>query len=81
MNVIPETEVDPDVTYDPCLLNKAHGSSGSILDDMIQRTSHAHPLFKQDNVTVFTMIEEASRGTHYATTIQPFKNRKPGKSA
>ena len=52
VDVIPKTEVDPDVTYNPCLLNKAHGSSGSILDDMIQRISHAHTLFKEDNATV-----------------------------
>ena len=76
-----ETGNDATVTYDPCLPNKAHGSSGSVLEDLILRTSHSHPLFKQDNATVFTMIEEAARGSQFATTIQPFKNRKNGRAA
>ena len=78
VDVTPETGTDPDVTYDPCLTNKAHGNSGSVLEDMIRRTSHTHALFKQDNATVFTMIEEASRSTHYSNTIQPFKRGKNG---
>ena len=45
---------------------------------MINHTSHTHPLYKQDNASVFTMIEEASCGTHFSNTIQPFKIRKDG---
>ena len=81
VDVTPETGTDPDVTYDPCLENKAHGKSGSVLEDMIRRTSHTHALFKQDNATVFTMIEEAARSTHYSNTIQPFKRGKNGRGA
>ena len=80
-DVVPETGTDAAVTYDPCVPDKAHGSSGSVLDDLIHRTSHTHPLYKQDNATVFTMIEEAARGTHFSNTIQPFKNRKNGRGA
>ena len=76
-----ETGNYPNVTYDPCLPNKAHGLSGSVLEDLINRTSHSHQFFKQDNAMVITMIEEATRGTHYVTTIQPFKNRKNGRTA
>ena len=80
-DVIPETGADAAVTYDPCLPDQAHGSSGSVLEDLIHRTSHTHPLYKQDNASVFTMIEEAARGTHFSNTIQPFKNRKDGRGA
>ena len=61
--------------------DKAHGTSGSVLEDMIHRTSHTHPLYKQDNASVFTMIEEATRGTHFGNTIQPFKRGKNGRGA
>ena len=71
--VTPETGEDANITYDPCLTDKAHGTSGSILEDLTHRTSHTHHLYKQDNATLFTMIEEATLGTHYANTIQPFK--------
>ena len=78
VDVTPETGADPYVTYDPCLTNKAHGNS---VEDMIRRTSHTHALFKQDNATVFNMIEEAARSTHYSNTIQPFKKGKNGRGA
>ena len=78
VDVTPETGTDPDVTYDPCLTNKAHANSGSVLEDMIRRTSHTHALFKQDNATVFTMIEEAARSTHYSIQFNRLKGAKMG---
>ena len=81
VEVTPETGNDASVTYDPCLTNKAHGASGSILQDLIHRTSQAHPLFKQYNATVFIIIEEASRGNHYYNTINPFKRDRNGRGA
>ena len=79
IEVTPEIGTDANVTYDPCLRDKAHGTSGSVLDDMIQCTSHTHSLYIRDNASVFTMIEEASRGTHFGNTIQPFKRGKHGR--
>ena len=35
---------DPTITYDPLQAGKAYGSSGSILEELIKRSSHAHPL-------------------------------------
>ena len=81
VEVTPETGADPNATYDPCLQDKAHGASGSVLEDLIQRTSHSHALYKKDNGKVFSMLEEAARGTHYSTTIQPFKTKKNGRGA
>ena len=83
--VIPETAPlvapDPNATYDPLLLNKSYGSSGSILEDLILRSSHSHPLFKTDNASVFNYIEEATRGSIYATNIKAFARKKDGRGA
>ena len=38
------TVVDPDMKYDPLEANKAFGASGSVLDDIMKRLSHNHPL-------------------------------------
>ena len=72
VDVTPETGADAEITLDPCLPDKAHGTSGSVLEDMTHRTSHTHLLYKQDNASVFSMIEEAARATHFSNTIQPF---------
>ena len=54
---------------------------GSILDDLIHRSSHNHGLFRQDNASVYYKIEEAVRGTQYADSIKPFQARKDGRGA
>ena len=46
VEVTPETGTDADVTYDSCLPDKAHGTSCSILNDIIHCTSHAYLLYK-----------------------------------
>ena len=76
-----ETGVDPNISYDPCMVNKSHGLPGFILQDLIHHKLHAHPLYKHDNATLFTMIEEAARAMHYNNTIQPFKRAKNGRGA
>ena len=77
----PAVAADPNAVYDPLLPNKSYGSSGSILEDTIYRSSHSHPLFKTDNATVYTYIEESTRGSIYATTIKPFARKKDGRGA
>ena len=72
---------DPDTSYDPLETGKPYGSSGSVLEDMIKRSSHSHPLFKSDNATVYSLIEQAARNSQYLTTIKPFENRKDGRGA
>eukprot|EP00957_Ditylum_brightwellii_P130689 9970087-Ditylum_brightwellii.AAC.1 len=44
-----ESGTDPDKMYNPLSTNKAHGESGSILQDLTNCTSHTYMLFKQDN--------------------------------
>ena len=64
LDVTPKTGVDTTITYDLCLPYKVNGCSGCVIDVTIHRKSHAHPLFKQDNATVFMMIKDAVHGTH-----------------
>jgi hypothetical protein len=54
---------------------------GSILDDMINRASHTHGLYPQDNAAVYFKMEEASRGTPFADSIKTYQRRKDGRGA
>lgn len=73
-NVTPEVD-------DPLAPSSSYGSSGSVLSDMISRSSHTHALFKQDNSQVFSLIEQAARNTSYISTIKTFERRKDGRGA
>ena len=48
---------------------------------MVKRFSHDHPLYKSDNASVYSMLEEATRGTQYASTIKAHSRTKNGRSA
>ena len=52
------TEV-PGEEEDPLLLNTYCGHSGSLLEELIERLPHEEPIFKNDNTTVYMMIEQA----------------------
>ena len=73
-------EVPPEAD-DPLVNDKAFGSSGSILDELIACLDHDHPLYKSNNAMVYSMLEEATRGTVYAPTIKPYGRRKDGRAA
>ena len=66
---------------DPLSFGRAYGSSGSVMQELIDRINHTDPLFKTDNGTVYSMLEVASRATIYATTIKPFSRNKDGRGA
>ena len=75
-------DVNPaDEFTDPLVAGKAYGSSGSIIDELIARLTHADPLYKSDNASVYSMMEEATRGTIYASTVKPYSRKKDGRSA
>ena len=74
--IIPDSEDD-----DPLLPNQPFGVSGSIINELIKRVSHDGPLYKSDNATVYSMLEEATQNCVYALTIKPFSRRKDGRSA
>ena len=75
-----EVEVKPEAD-DPLEGSHAYGSSGSVLDELIQRISHTHPLFKSDNASVYSMLEEATRGSIYASSIKTYARNKNGRNA
>ena len=79
--VVRENGEVPNENDDPLQQGKSYGSSGSVLDELIKRLTHNHPLFKSDNAAVYSMLEEASRGTIYATTIKTFSRSKNGRQA
>ena len=80
-SVTPESGNDPVATYDPIKNNKAYGNSDSVLGDLIARASHSHPLYKTDNAITFRAMENATRGSIYATTIKYYARKKDGRGA
>ena len=79
--VVREARDPPNETDDPIMQGKSFGESGSVLDEMIKRLSHEDPLFKSDNAAVYSMLDEATRGTVYAPTIKPYVRKKDGRTA
>lgn len=79
--VTPEMGADVEGTYDPLQEGKSFGSSGSVLEDLIARSSHTHPLFKSDNAVVYGYIEEAARTSTFAHTIKSYARTKDGRGA
>ena len=45
----------------------------SVEDEMIQRFSHSHPLYKADNATIYARLVIATLGSQYESTIDTFK--------
>ena len=54
---------------------------GTVPGEMIERFSHTHPLFRADNNMVYSLLDEATRGTIYATNIKPYARTKNGRAA
>ena len=71
----------PAEAEDPLIAGSSFGRSGSVLDELVTRLSHDDPLFKSDNSAVYSMLEEAARGTSYAPTIKPYARTKDGRAA
>lgn len=72
--------VTPEVD-DPLLPGESFGASGSVLEELIARLNHTDPLFRTDNATVYSALDEATRGTIYAPTIKPFARLRNGRGA
>jgi hypothetical protein len=53
----------------------------SFNDELIHRTSHAHPGYKADNKHVFNLLNDGLAGSGYISSIQPFSRRKNGREA
>lgn len=73
--------VVPEATM-PLLPTRAYSEeAGSVLNELIARLDHDNPLFKTDNNSVYSLLDEATRGTIYAPTIKPFARTKNGRAA
>jgi len=79
--VIREEPLVPAEVDDPLVAGSAFGSSGSVLEELIKRLAHTHPLFKSDDAAVSSLLEEAARGTRFEATIKTFTKRKQGRNA
>ena len=54
---------------------------GSVEEELIARATHSHPLYRDDNASIYFFLEEATRSTMYASSIQPYSRRKDGRGA
>eukprot|EP00957_Ditylum_brightwellii_P133022 10142913-Ditylum_brightwellii.AAC.2 len=45
----------------------------SIKEDLVAQASHTHPLYHEDNATVYYCLEEAVWGTQYALSLKPYQ--------
>ena len=54
---------------------------GSVANELVNRLSHTHPLYRIDNATGYSQLVTATLGTQYASTIAPFKRIKDGHGA
>lgn len=83
--VVPESEaVDPLATVrlpGGNEIRRPYGSSGSVLDELITRLTHDSPLYQTDSALVYSMLEIATRGTIYASTVKPYSRHKNGRAA
>ena len=53
----------------------------SIEGELIARALHAHALFRNDNAKVYHFLEEATRATHYSSSLKSFQRSKNGREA
>lgn len=75
-------EVEVPAAAPPLLNNQPFSNEhGSVEGELINRASHNHPLYREDNAQVYYYLEEATRSTSYSASIKPFQNRKDGRGA
>ena len=79
--IIRPNDDPPELVDDPLMPGCLYGESGSLLDDLVARSSHLHPLFKPDNQKVYKLLSECTLGTQYASTVTTFARRKDGRAA
>jgi hypothetical protein len=79
--VIRESAIPPAITA--LAAGQPHSThAGSIEQELIDRASHTHALFRDDNAsTVYYKLEEATRGTTFAASIKPFQRMKNERGA
>ena len=79
--MIRDTVDIPDEASDPLQLGFSYGQSDLFLGEIIARLDHVNPVFNSDNASVYSIMEEASRGTFYAPTIKSYTRKNNGRAA
>jgi hypothetical protein len=54
---------------------------GFIEEELVAQALHMHPLYREDNAQVYYCLEEAVRGTQYASTLKSFQRIKNERGA
>ena len=74
------TDSDVPMPVPPLAPNQPHSEAhGSIEYELVERASHEHPLFRDDNSEVYFKLEEATHGTMYMASIKPVQCAKNGR--
>ena len=82
LSYVVRADADVPALAPPLLVDHPHSEeAGSVEQELINRALHTHPLFRDDNATVYYRIEEATRSTQYAASIKPFQRRRDGRGA
>ena len=71
----------PNEAADPLQPQAYYGNSGSLLEELTARLPHTGPIYRNDNATIYMMIEKAVRGTSVESTVKAFSRRKDGRGA
>jgi len=79
--IIRDEPLVPAEVEDPLEQASSFGESGSVLEELIKRLAHNHPLYRSDDAAVSSLLEEAALGTRFEATIKPFTKRKQGRNA
>ena len=89
--VIRETVTVPDIS--PLLARLVGGATnvhrfqpfsddfGLVEEELIAPATHEHPLYQDDNTSLYLYLEEATLSTMYASSIQPYSRLKDGRGA
>jgi hypothetical protein len=64
----------------PLMAGQPHSTeAGSVEMELTNRSSHNHPLFREDNKAVYLRLEEATQCTSYAASLNPYQRTKDGR--
>ena len=62
--------------------DKAHTTEhGSVAKDLVAFATHAHPRYQDGNMEVYNLLEKATRGSQYASTLKAYQREKDGHAA
>ena len=75
-------DINVDPNPPPLAPNQPYSTEhGSVMEEMMMRLSHTHPLFKKDSGVIYDDLEFGTRGTKYHVTVISFQKRKDGRGA